>query len=232
MQLFFARKNADGFFLDEKESHHCLHVLRKNQKDEIFFTDGAGNLFRGTIQIEKKIIRLNQPELLRHTSSPMPCVHLAVAPTKQFQRMEWMLEKITEIGVNKISFLQTERTERFHFSIDRCASVLINAMKQSLSLHIPELSPPVKLDNFLNHLQETDNLFKGICHASNKGWFISEIPDTMNYLFLIGPEGDFTPDEILMAIHHGFQIVSLGYNRLRTETAGVFAVSAIRSKKR
>lgn len=231
MNVFFAFKKDEHYFLDEKETHHCLHVLRKKDNDKIYFITGKGECFEGNIEILKnKTIKINYPILIKKNSPPLPYVHIAIAPTKQFQRMEWFLEKAVECGINEISFIKTKRTERFHASHDRCMYIIRNAMKQSLMLYEPKFNSGINFDSLVKNSMNLVDTFKGICHQSEKSDFAGDIKKHSNYIFLIGPEGDFTEEELDFAIENDFHEIHLGNNRLRTETAGLFSIISVRSK--
>lgn len=231
MNVFFASKSGENFFLDEKETHHCLHVLRKKDNDKIYFINGDGELWEGVIEVIKnKTIKIIQPILLKKNTSPLPYVHIAIAPTKQFQRMEWFLEKAVECGVNEISFIKTKRTERYHISDDRCKYIIRNAMKQSLMLYEPKFNSEINFDSLVKDTLNLANTYKGICHQNENADFVGNIGIYSNYIFLIGPEGDFTKDEVQFAIDNGFHEIHLGSNRLRTETAGLFSLIFVRSR--
>jgi 16S rRNA (uracil1498-N3)-methyltransferase len=231
MNVFFAFNKDGHYFLDEKETHHCLHVLRRKDNDKIYFINGKGELFEGIVEIVKnKTIKINNPILIKKNTPPLPYVHIAIAPTKQFQRMEWFLEKAIECGVNEISFIKTKRTERFHASQERCLYIVRNAMKQSLMLYEPKFNSGINFDSFVKDSVKIENSFKGICHQNEKTDFVGDLGMYSNYIFLIGPEGDFTDDEIQLAIENDFNEIHLGNNRLRTETAGLFSIISVRSR--
>jgi 16S rRNA (uracil1498-N3)-methyltransferase len=231
MNVFFAFKTDEFFFLDEKETHHCLHVMRKKDNDKIYFINGNGELFEGIIETTKnKTIKINNPLLIKKNTPPLPYIHIAIAPTKQFQRMEWFLEKAVECGVNEISFIKTKRTERFHASYERCMYIIRNAMKQSLMLYEPKFNSGINFDIFVKDSWMLENTFKGICHQNEKTDFVGDMGIYSNYIFLIGPEGDFTEDEVQLAIENEYKEIYLGNNRLRTETAGLFTIISVRSR--
>lgn len=231
MNVFFGLKKGEHYFLDEKETHHCLHVLRKKENDQIYFINGNGELYEGIIETTKyKTIKINNPILIKKKSPPLPYIHIAIAPTKQFQRMEWFLEKAVECGVNEISFIKTQRTERFHASYERCLYIIRNAMKQSLMLWEPKINLGLDFENLLQKSDNDKNTFRGICRKNENALYTGDIVFFQNYLFLIGPEGDFTEEEIENAIKNKFIEVHFGDNRLRTETAGLFSLISVRSR--
>jgi len=224
MHLFFAPDfSADRPFLPEEEARHALKVLRLDVGDPVHVTDGCGNFYEASIAgaDPKKCrlaVRRHEPESGKRGFS----IHVAVAPTKNADRTEWLVEKCVEIGVDRLSFVLCERSERRHFNPDRVEKVAVAAMKQSLKAYLPPLSALVPLREFLKstppghnyiaHLEEGERRLLQHC-----------APAGSSYCVLIGPEGDFTPGEVAAALGSGFQPVSLGESRLRTETAGVVA---------
>jgi 16S rRNA (uracil1498-N3)-methyltransferase len=208
--------------LPEEEAAHALRVLRLRDGDPILLVDGKGTtagarlIMQGRHECLAEVVARQQHALERKAR-----VHLAVAPTKQIDRFEWMLEKCTEIGVDRITPLMTHRTERAHLRHDRLNKVLISAMKQSQRAWLPVLDEPTDLKKlFTATLPE--QLFFGWCEG-DRTLLTSAYRPTTNALLLIGPEGDFTPDEAADLRAANFQPVSLGEARLRTETAAVAA---------
>lgn len=226
MQLFYAAQLPPvhrELVLSEDESKHCVRVLRMAQGDAVYFTDGKGTLAEAMItDAHPKRCKVG---IMKLTAQPKPyaySIHLAVAPTKNAERMEWMVEKCTEMGVDRISFLLTERTERAHFNTERMEKKALAAMKQSLQCWLPQISAPLPFADFLATVGETGRF---IAHAEREKpphLFRLAQPAT-DVCLLIGPEGDFTPAELAAAQAAGFQVVGLGNTRLRTETAAVLA---------
>ncbi|CAA9301240.1 MAG: 16S rRNA (uracil(1498)-N(3))-methyltransferase [uncultured Cytophagales bacterium] len=224
MHLFYAPDfSQDRPFLPEEEARHALKVLRLDVGDPLRVTDGRGNLYEASIAgADPKKCRLavlrHEPEFGKRGFS----IHVAVAPTKNADRTEWLVEKCVEIGVDRLSFVLCERSERRHFNPDRVEKIAVAAMKQSLKAYLPEMGELVSLREFLKnpppghnyiaHLEEGERRL--LQHAAPAGG---------SYCVLIGPEGDFTPGEVAAALGSGFVPVSLGESRLRTETAGVVA---------
>ncbi|WP_250632886.1 16S rRNA (uracil(1498)-N(3))-methyltransferase [Rhodoflexus caldus] len=230
MQLFYAVQLPpvhQEFVLSEEESKHCVRVLRMMQGDAIHFTDGQGTLAEAMItDAHPKRCKVG---IMKLTQQPKPyrgSIHLAVAPTKNAERMEWMVEKCTETGIDRISFVLTERTERAHFNTERMEKKALAAMKQSLQCWLPQICAPLPLADFLQKVSETGRF---IAHADKEKplhLFQLAQPAT-DVCLLIGPEGDFTPAELEAAKAAGFQVAGLGNTRLRTETAAILGCHAL-----
>jgi 16S rRNA (uracil1498-N3)-methyltransferase len=229
MQLFFQEKIENPLtYLDEEESKHLVKVLRKKQGDQIRLTNGKGQVFECVILEAnpkktslKVLITSEVPEDLFQ-------IHLAIAPTKSPDRMEWMVEKITELGFHELTLLETMNSERSFLKTDRLQKKVISACKQSLKFRIPELHQSRKLLDLIKS-NEFDQFQKFIAYVdeSHENHLFDLARPGEKYLILIGPEGDFDPNEIKSAIEHGFRPVSLGKSRLRTETAGLAAVQML-----
>jgi len=228
--LFFCSQiETDNFFLDEEESHHLFKVMRKAVGDELMVTDGKGKLVRAKLAgEEKKRCVLDLIEVVKQELQASPAIHIAIAPTKNIDRFEWFLEKATEIGVTEITPIICQRSERNKVKPERLQKILVGAMKQSLRLWLPKLNATVPLKFFFNPKSEIRNP-KFICHCQSQNLpsLRSLYPRNSNVLIMIGPEGDFTAEEIQLAEKSGFSGVNLGKNRLRTETAGIVAVHTI-----
>jgi 16S rRNA (uracil1498-N3)-methyltransferase len=224
MQLFYTPDLAGkSYTLDESESKHAIRVLRLAAGDEIILINGKGGLYRAVItdanpkRCSVKVIYSEQ----EHGKTDFQ-VHVAIAPTKNIERLEWFLEKATEIGINSITPINCRFSERKEIKHDRLEKVMISAMKQSMKAYLPQLDPLTLFNDFIS---QPFNGQKFIAHCSDQ--FRTSLKELVspcqNYLILIGPEGDFSNDEIELAVKSGFQPVSLGNSRLRTETAGVVA---------
>jgi 16S rRNA (uracil1498-N3)-methyltransferase len=226
MQLFYKANFELEKILDEIDSKHCVRVLRKNKGDEINVTDGEGNLFKCTIaEANPKKAKLNILETIRAFEKPSRYVHLAIAPTKNLDRMEYFVEKAVEIGVSEISFIQAKNSERKVLKLDRLHRIAISGMKQSLKAYLPKLNELKSLRTFLEDVDAAQmNL---IAHLNEKSVAISKKKIGTSVCIIIGPEGDFDQNEINMAEEKGFEMVSMGKSRLRTETAGVVAVTLL-----
>lgn len=238
MQLFYAPDIVPPLHtLTEEESRHCIRVLRLTLGDSLHITDGRGNLFCCRITQADPRRCTVRIETVEREWEKLPCrLMMAVAPTKNAERFEWFLEKATEVGVSEIIPLETERSERRTFRPERGEKVITAAMKQSLKAYRPLLHP-------LTALRETAAMpFAGrklIAHCDTartdggKAHLARTLQPGEAALVLIGPEGDFSPAEIDFALAHGFEEISLGAQRLRTETAAVAAtvmVSAINQR--
>ncbi|QHT69316.1 16S rRNA (uracil(1498)-N(3))-methyltransferase [Rhodocytophaga rosea] len=223
MQLFYNPDfNIQAPFLLEDEARHCLKVLRIKKGDIVHVTDGNGNIFETRLLTEDP--KKCQLQIIStQTESYKPyTIHIAIAPTKNADRTEWMVEKCVELGVDEISFIACEHSERKFFKTDRVEKIAIAAMKQSLKSRLPAIheiisykkfiEQPLPEQRFIAHLEEGKReLLQQLAQQGKE------------YCVLIGPEGDFSPEEIRLAQAKGFLAVSLGESRLRTETAGIVA---------
>ncbi|MEX2514487.1 MAG: 16S rRNA (uracil(1498)-N(3))-methyltransferase [Cyclobacteriaceae bacterium] len=229
MQLFFHDKiRGTTFELDQKESGHIAKVLRKNIGDMIYFTNGKGSLF--TCMLEDNNPLKCRLKVIEQSFTPPEKfhIHLAIAPTKNTDRMEWMLEKLTEMGIDEITFLKTTRIERNRINLDRMEKKLVAACKQSFKTWLPHLNDMVDFnDLIIDKTFQTHQRFIAYIDKDNTGHLINLAQPSQSYLVLIGPEGDFSPGEIEAARKNGFQSCSLGKHRLRTETAGLVAVHTL-----
>lgn len=229
MQLFFQENIQPPFVtLDADESKHLTRVLRKKQGDSIFLTNGKGMLF------ECLIMEANSSKtslkIIKTTEVPAEnfFIHLAVSPTKSPERMEWMVEKLTEIGFHELTLLESINSERNFLKIDRLLKKIIAACKQSLKLRIPHLNPTQSLQSILLSSKYDDfQKFIAFVDENHPHHLVDLATANGKYLILIGPEGDFDPKEIRDAFAAGFKAVSLGKSRLRTETAGLAAVEIL-----
>lgn len=226
-QLFYAPRIEHGFaHLDEEESRHLLTVLRRKVGDRLQLTDGRGHMFEAELAEVGK--RGASARLLGTTSVPpeRPArLHLAIAPTKQMERLEWCLEKAVEIGVDEITLLRCQHSERDTVRLDRLEKVLVSAMKQSLRAWLPQLHGLVPFRQFISAATEAHKCLAW-CSSAPLPHLKTTFTAGHSTLIAIGPEGDFSPDEVALAHQHGFIGVGLGPARLRTETAGILAVVA------
>jgi 16S rRNA (uracil1498-N3)-methyltransferase len=216
-------QGTTAFTLSEDTSKHCVKVLRMEKGEQLNLTDGKGNLFTAAIfSPDKKATEVN---IVSSVSTPHQTrnISIAISLLKNTGRFEWFLEKATEIGVKEIIPLICHRTERQHFRYDRMNNVLIAAMLQSQQAWLPELHEPRNYEDALFSAQQK---FIAHCDAQQKQE-LKGLPITGSVLMLIGPEGDFTGEEIQLALKNNFQPVSLGQTRLRTETAGVVAATLL-----
>ena len=223
MSLFYQPEVSGGaHFLDEEESRHCIKVLRHKAGDIIKVQDGSGNIF--SVQITSAHPKKCEFEVLDAEFQPLPPhhIHIAIAPTKNLDRIEWFVEKVVEIGVQEISFISCKNSERKVLKLDRLERKALSAMKQSQHLYLPKLNELKPFNDFIAKVSEAN---KYIAYVDfNNSVKLSRSAEAGNdYCVLIGPEGDFSSEELEMALKNGFKKVSLGNSRLRTETAGMVA---------
>ncbi|WP_210151210.1 RsmE family RNA methyltransferase [Chryseobacterium scophthalmum] len=224
MKLFFGEINNGKAIINDEEQQHIVKVLRMKDGEEIHVTDGKGNLASGTLIIEGKKAGIEVAEIKTETPDFSPNLHIAIAPTKNIDRIEFFVEKAVEMGISEITILQTEKTERKNLNIDKIRKQAIAASKQSLRFHFPIINDLIKIQDFLKTI-DPETTFVAHCNENLERIALNEIPKLENYTFLIGPEGDFSDKEILFLAEKGIKAVSLGNQRLRTETAGVFVAA-------
>lgn len=223
MKLFFGEIFPD-VKINEDEQQHIVKVLRMREGEEIFVTDGNGNLAKGNLAFEGKKVSLNVTEIKENLPEFSPKLHIAIAPTKNIDRIEFFVEKATEMAISEITILNTEKTERKNLNIDKLRKQAIAASKQSLRFHFPKINDVTKLSDFIKNTNP-ETTFVAHCDASFERTEISKIKNVENLTFLIGPEGDFSEKEIKLLAEKGIKAVSLGNQRLRTETAGIFVAA-------
>ncbi|MGM9831636.1 MAG: 16S rRNA (uracil(1498)-N(3))-methyltransferase [Paludibacteraceae bacterium] len=223
MYLFYTPDILTSHVLSEEESQHCVRVLRYTRGDEILLTDGKGNTY--TARITNPHPKHCEFEVLTQEKQQKAhdfYLHIAIAPTKNIERMEWMVEKCTEIGVDEITPLLCRFSERKQIRTDRLEKIVLSAAKQSLTPYLPRLNELTDYDTFVRQATE-ETKFIAHCYKEEKRDLKDEIKRGKSVLVLIGPEGDFSEQEVEEALALGFVPVSLGNSRLRTETAGVVA---------
>lgn len=224
MHLFYTPNILGDFYqLDEEESKHCIRVLRLKIGDQVNLIDGIGGFYLAEIiDDHPKKTTLKVLSVQREFGKRNHYLHIAVAPTKNIDRLEWFLEKATEIGIDEISPIICDRSERKEIKIERSNKIITAAVKQSLKAYHPILNPQNSFKNFI--LQASADV-KYIAHCEDgvKEFIASKFIPNQNYLVLIGPEGDFSPSEIDFALQSGFVPITLGTSRLRTETAALKA---------
>ncbi len=229
MQLFYnpdITEETTHLTFTKEESRHMVKVLRKSNGDQLQITNGKGWLFLA--MIDSADIKNCTASILSKTVQPSRNykVHLAVAPTKMNERYEWFLEKATEIGVDTITPIICDHSERKIIKTDRLEKIIQSAMKQSLHFYMPELQEAISFNDFVSQPFDGQK-FIAHCEETERISLKNALKPNNNVLILIGPEGDFSSAEIKLAIASGFNPVTLGNTRLRTETAAVVACHSI-----
>ncbi|TNE54189.1 MAG: 16S rRNA (uracil(1498)-N(3))-methyltransferase [Bacteroidetes bacterium] len=220
MNIFYipeVEKDAVQIELPLEESKHACKVMRMKEGDQLTIMDGKGSHFLAEIQEanpKKCIVKVLEHSFEEGSSKE---VHIAIAPTKNMDRLEWFVEKSTELGIDEISLLISKNSERTKVKMERLEKIVIAASKQSQRRYLPRLNPPIKMQDFVTHYK-----YGAIahCYNGNKMHLKNNFQST-NYPILIGPEGDFTEKEVSFALKSGYDPVTLGKTRLRTETAGL-----------
>ncbi len=222
MRLFYDSNitpDQKSFTLSEDESKHIVKVLRMTEGEQIGLLNGKGDYFETTIvsaNPKRCQVDINQHNHFEDKTQ----LHLAIAPTKMNDRMEWLIEKAVEIGVKEITFLLCKNSERKAIKMERFEAIAISAMKQSKRFHLPKMNDLTKADEFI---QANSNGLIAHCYEADKK-SIREVFSSSNHCILIGPEGDFSIPEVELALKNNYQAISLSEYRLRTETAGLMAV--------
>lgn len=223
MSLFYApslEQNASHYQLSEEESKHCIKVLRMQVGASIELINGQGLQAFAVLEDahpKRALVQITA----RHLHHPTPGLHIAMAPTKHMDRMEWFLEKATELGLSKLSFLICDRSERKQVNIERLEKIAVSAMKQSKRFYLPQIEGLQPFEAFISNYPQG---YIGHCEESPKIG-LKEIK--AGFPFLIGPEGDFSKNEIELARVSGYQAVDMSAFRLRTETAALLATTAL-----
>ena len=228
MQLFFTpdlNPLLENFILSEEESKHAIRVLRMDTGDRLHLIDGRGGLYEAQIidpHPKRTVLTILNVE--EEFQQPKYHLHIAVGPTKNIDRIEWFLEKATEVGIQEITPVICEHSERKEVKLDRLNKVVVAAMKQSLKAYLPKLNPAVSFKQFLREIPK-EGVQKAIAHCvdAEKKYLNQVLEPAQHYIILIGPEGDFSEEEIDLALQMGFHPISLGEARLRTETAALAA---------
>ena len=230
MQVFYAPEICGKeFILDKYESRHCVRVLRMRTGTPVNLIDGIGNLYEGIISVaDQKACRIEIIKIITDFEKRPYNLHIGISPLKNTERFEWFVEKSVEIGVDEITPVICDNSERKSVKAERINNIIISAMKQSIKTFRTRLNHPVDFSDFV--VKSADNGIRLIAHC-NKG--INRLPISSVYsagkraVILIGPEGDFNPREIEAAIESGFKSIQLGNSRLRSETAGIAACHSI-----
>ncbi len=229
MQLFYnpaIDEQTNSFTFDKEESKHIIKVLRRRDGDILFVTNGLGHLFECEIILasdNKCTVQVNSFE--KNEASKFH-LHLAVAPTKMNDRFEWFLEKATEIGIQEITPIICDRSERKVINKERFDKIVLSALKQCNELYLPKLNDAISFKEFISKQQQGLQLIAH-CEETNKKTLKSVLKSNEDITLLIGPEGDFSTKEINLALENNYIPVSLGNTRLRTETAAVVACHSV-----
>ncbi len=230
MQLFYST-DIDGSYgtLPDTEARHCLRALRMRTGDTLQVTDGCGRCYTAVLLDQQDKRCPFSIRSVEEMPEPFPFqLHMAVAPTKNPDRFEWFVEKAVEIGVTEISCLHCDHSERFTVKAERMERLMVSAMKQSLHFRLPQFHPEITATDFIRQQQAGSQRFIAWCGSD-----VDTLPLKQacqpggRIVVMIGPEGDFSPEEVRLAKTCGFQTVSLGNSRLRTETAAIVACSII-----
>lgn len=230
MQLFFSQEINSAtkeFTFDKNESRHIIRVLRKSDGDLVHITNGNGDLFEGQIIVPND--KRCTVQIVKCTSFKKPWnyyLHIAIAPTKNNDRLEWFLEKATEIGVHEITPIICEHSERKVYKIDRAEKIIQAAMKQSLQYFLPKINEPISFSEFIKK-HNADSKFIAHCEETERKSLKNTAKAKDNIIILIGPEGDFSSKEINLALENKYIPITLGNTRLRTETAALAACHTI-----
>ena len=213
--------------LPEAESQHCARVLRMKENDNLLITDGKGFFYRAVLlQTNPKSCIVSIEEEIPQLKEWNFNLQIAFAPTKKLDRMEFFLEKATEVGIDVISTLKCRYSERKEINVTRLEKIMVSAMKQSQKCRLPQFDEMIKFDEFIKKPFEGQK-FIAHCYESPKSALTEICKKNTDTLILIGPEGDFSEEEVAKAIEHGFIPISLGESRLRTETAALIACHTV-----
>lgn len=223
MHIFYTPDiTQNTYTLNEEESKHCVRVLRLTIGSIVNLVDGKGGFYTAEITSDNpKKVSLSILKVETEFHKRNHYLHIAVAPTKNIDRIEWFLEKATELGIDEITPIITDRSERRVVKEDRLNKVITSAVKQSIKAYHPKLKDAISFDAFLKEPFDGDKLIAHCIDNGEKQYISKLVTPHQKYLILIGPEGDFTPDEVNLALNKGFKALTLGDNRLRTETAAL-----------
>jgi len=235
-RYFYVPDAATSSELPEQEAQHAIRVLRLTEGDDIFLMDGVGHFYKAEVGMtSKKRCFYHLSETLPQQKTWSGNIHLAIAPTKMMERIEWMVEKATEIGFDRVSFVDCKFSERHVIRTDRIEKIVIAALKQRRKAFKPIVDELMPFNDFVESCQAD---YKFIAHCYNDQERIDlydqllTLPKEATVCVMVGPEGDFATDEVEHALAHGFKPITLGNSRLRTETAGLMAVTMAQLTKR
>ncbi|WP_293306506.1 16S rRNA (uracil(1498)-N(3))-methyltransferase [Pedobacter sp. UBA5917] len=223
MHIFYTPDiTQNTYTLNEEESKHCVRVLRLTVGSVVNLVDGNGGFYTAEITSDNpKKVSLNILNVEKEFHKRNHYLHIAVAPTKNIDRIEWFLEKATELGIDEITPIITDRSERRIVKEDRLNKVITSAVKQSIKAYHPKLNDAISFNDFLKEPFDGEQLIAHCIDNGEKQYISKLVAPHQKYLILIGPEGDFTPEEVNLALNKGFKALTLGDNRLRTETAAL-----------
>lgn len=225
--MFYCPDILHSFTLSEEESQHAVRVLRLQAGDELEVVDGAGGYYRAVVtNPHPKHCEFQIKETITEYGKRDYRLHIAIAPTKNIERLEWFIEKCTEIGVDEITPILCRFSERKMIKPERLEKIIVSAAKQSLKAYFPILNPMCSFRDFIQQTTVSQK-FIAHCYEQDKQLLQRVYQKSSDAVILIGPEGDFSPEEVQAAIQHQFQPVSLGSSRLRTETAGIAACHTV-----
>jgi len=224
MHIFYTPDiNSDTYILSEEESKHCIKVLRFQKGSLLKLVDGKGGFYDAIVEeAHPKRTRIKILKVHENYGRRNHYLHIAIAPTKNIERIEWFLEKATEIGIDEITPIICDRSERKEIKTERLNKVITNAVKQSIKAFHPKLNEAERFSDFILKCKDS-NKFIAHCIESKKLTINDQFKLNSDYLVMIGPEGDFTSAEVDSAIKQKFVPISLGDSRLRTETAALEA---------
>lgn len=232
MHIFYTTQfEQDQLFLLGDEYNHCKNVLRLKIGDTVKVLDGIGKIFEAKIQtFQKDKAILNIQNVSEVSKGRKYSLTISISPTKNIDRIEWFVEKSIEIGVDQINFILTQRTERRQLNMERLNKIAISAMKQSMNAYLPIFNYLTKIEDYVKNASNLSSKFiahlvEGEEKTDLKDILQNENIANFNFEILIGPEGDFTKEEVDLAIKKSFRPVSLGKSRLRTETAGIMSAA-------
>ena len=236
MELFYSSDiQGNTLFLDKEESAHCVKVLRRRAGDAVSVIDGRGTLYRCTLlSADAKAVEARIDAAEENFGTHSYKLHMAVCPTKNIARYEWFVEKATEVGVDSIVPVFGDHSERRNINAERISRIMLSAAKQSLKAAVPRLAEPLPVKEWLRKAPESSLRLIAYCDESldrdlrlGLDSALGNLPPDAEICVLIGPEGDFSPEEVSLALELGWKPVHLGDSRLRTETAALAAVFAV-----
>ena len=229
MQIFYAPGiSGDTWTLDENESKHCIRVLRMRRDTPVRLIDGKGNMYEGVITVaDPRRCTISVNRVTGDFEKRNYYLHIAISPLKNPERLEWFIEKSVEIGIDEITPLICKNTEKHTIKADRINNIIISAMKQSLKAKLTVLNEPVAFKEFISDAVQSQKMIAHCAPGTEKNSIADVCRKGRDTLILIGPEGDFSEEEIRSALTFGFLPVHLGSSRLRTETAGIAVCHSI-----